>query len=91
MVIKMEKRKQWCIWKNNGKRKNRINVKLSSNKKDFKMDIQTKFYILKNIWQWFSCNTYKQSYINAEQTWIHWDVYIRFKLDINVRLLLWLQ
>ena len=49
MVIKMEKRKQGCIWKNNGKRKNRINVKLSSNKKDFKMDIQTKFYILKNI------------------------------------------
>ena len=35
---------------------NRINEKLVSNKKDysFKMDIQTKLYVTKNAWQWFS-------------------------------------
>ena len=35
--------------------RNRIDVKLVSNKKKiFKIDIQTKLYLKQNIWQWFS-------------------------------------
>ena len=34
--------------------RNRIDVKLVSNKRVFKMDIQTKIYVTKIIWQWFS-------------------------------------
>ena len=44
--------------------RNRIDVKFVSNKKKlFKMDIQTKLYVTKNIWQWLSCDTEKQSCI----------------------------
>ena len=32
-------------------------------KRLFKMDIQTKLYVTQNIWQWFGCNTQKQSCI----------------------------
>ena len=36
----------------------RINVKVVSNKKRlFKMSIQTKLYITRNICPWFSCDT----------------------------------
>ena len=49
-----------------GKLRNRIDVKLVSNDKYYlKMDIKTKLYVTQNIWQWFSCDTQKQSYINA--------------------------
>ena len=38
--------------------RNRIKVKLVSNKKDYlKMGIQTKLYVTQNIWQWFSRDT----------------------------------
>ena len=48
------------------KLRNRIDVKLVSNKKRlFTMDIQSKLYVTWNNWQRFSCNTQKQSYINA--------------------------
>ena len=37
--------------------RNRIDVKLASNKKDFKMDIKTKLYVTINILQRFSRDT----------------------------------
>ena len=45
---------QGCIWKNIEKLKNRIDVKILSNKNGhlkwlFKMDIQTKLYVTQNI------------------------------------------
>ena len=38
------------------KLRNRIDVKLVKNKKDFKMYVKTKLYVGKIIWQYFSCN-----------------------------------
>ena len=58
-------------WTNNSiygktmeKVRNRIYVRLVSNKNGlFEMDIKTKLYVTKNIWQWFNFNMSKQSYI----------------------------
>ena len=55
---------------------NATDIRLVSNKKDYLNAHQNQVicHKKKNL-QWFSC----KSYINAQQTSICWDVYIRFE------------
>ena len=44
---------QWCLWQNNGKLKKQNWCKnCKQQKRLFNMDIKTKLYATKNIWQW---------------------------------------
>ena len=45
--------------------RNRIDIKLVKNKKDYLKCTLTKLYIAQNIWQQLSCDTKKQSFIKA--------------------------
>ena len=66
--------------------RNRTNVKLVNNEKRlFKMHNKTKLYATQNIWQLFSYDMKKQSFIKAQQTCIHWKVYSGIKYSINLR------
>ena len=44
--------------------RNKNGIKLINKKKDY-LKWKSKLYVTKNIWQWFSRDTWKQSYFNT--------------------------